>query len=193
MNEQEVIELLPEYVNGSLDEERRAWVESAAASSHRIQKEIALLKIIRSEVKNEVISSSPDWGWRQLEKNIRLKEENVGSTDNINKSTVWRNWAVAASLVVCFQSAYLVSTSFESNSNFVPLSTSGKENALDVRFANQISEADMRRIIMNTGGSIVGGPSALGMYQIEYSDIDAALKMLKDSPLVDYAAFSNDG
>ncbi|MGD8418115.1 MAG: hypothetical protein PVH91_13740, partial [Pseudomonadales bacterium] len=58
-----------------------------------------------------------------------------------------------------------------------------------VSFAPGISEADVRTLLLKHRVSIVGGPSALGIYQIAAprgADLDALAASLEASPLVVY-------
>lgn len=201
MNDNNLVELLPEYVNGRLDDQRRANVDKAVVDNKEIRNEIAFLKILRDEIKKEKIESSPNWGWRQLEKNIEAHEAHLNSYDIekeqntfSHRHSVWRNWAVAASLVVVIQSAYLVSNSRQFDSSaYVPLSSEHLENVIDIRFVDGASETEIRQLLLDTGGKIVGGPSALGIYQLEYGNRSIALKELKANALIDYAAAAGEG
>jgi len=142
MNDNNLVELLPEYVNGRLDDQRRANVDKAVVDNKEIRNEIAFLKILRDEIKKEKIESSPNWGW---------------------------------------PSAY------------VPLSSEHLENVIDIRFVDGASETEIRQLLLDTGGKIVGGPSALGIYQLEYGNRSIALKELKANALIDYAAAAGEG
>jgi len=190
MNKNTIIEMIPEYLNGNLSDDDIKAIESAAKENEVIQMEIEFIKSIQKQVQSEKINSPADWGWARLKQTI--EKEGVQpilqtqSEQSIIKP-IWRKVAIAASFAFVMQSAYLVQQQIFNDTDYRLLSTELVKNSIQVQFKEGTNEKEIRLLLAEMKGNIVGGPSALGIYSIQFKDRDLALSTLKNKTIIEYA------
>ncbi|GAB4371314.1 MAG: hypothetical protein Kow00114_32140 [Kiloniellaceae bacterium] len=183
--------LLPWYVNGTLGAEERRQVEAYLERSSHARDEVELLRQLRRQVKDEAIENSPgELGLQRLKREIRQAEAQPESSDRMTGKTItvasfWRPLAVAACLAVVIQAGVLVGI----NSGIVSLdggvtTASGNAAVLQVTFAPDATEQQIRDVLQAAGASIADGPTALGIYNLrlvdaEITSVDEALAALR--------------
>ena len=170
--------LLPWYVNGTLDAEERKQVEAYLERSRPARDEVELLRALRQQVKEEPLENSPgELGLQRLKRDIKQAEQQPqDSTDKmggkvITVASFWRPLAVAACLAVVIQAGVMVGM----NSGMIPtggdVTIAGKAPAvLQVTFAPDATEQDIREVLQSAGASIADGPTALGIYNLRLVD-----------------------
>jgi len=174
--------LLPWYVNGTLDAEERRQVEAYLERSSHARDEVDLLRQLRRQVKEEKIEHSPgELGLQRLKREI--KQDSRQQTATIGNW--WRPLAVAACLAVVVQAGVMVGM----NSGVIPtgneVGVAGKSAAvLQVTFAPDATEQQIRDVLQAAGASIADGPTALGIYNLrlvdaEITSVDEALAALR--------------
>jgi len=174
--------LLPWYVNGTLGAEERRQVEAYLERSSHARDEVDLLRQLRRQVKEEKIEHSPgELGLQRLKREI--KQDSRQQTATIG--SWWRPLAVAACLAVVVQAGVMVGM----NSGVIPtgneVGVAGKSAAvLQVTFAPDATEQQIRDVLQAAGASIADGPTALGIYNLrlvdaEITSVDEALAALR--------------
>jgi len=174
--------LLPWYVNGTLGAEERRQVEAYLERSSHARDEVDLLRQLRRQVKEEKIEHSPgELGLQRLKREI--KQDSRQQTATIGNW--WRPLAVAACLAVVVQAGVMVGM----NSGVIPtgneVGVAGKSAAvLQVTFAPDATEQQIRDVLQAAGASIADGPTALGIYNLrlvdaEITSVDEALAALR--------------
>ena len=182
--------LLPWYVNGTLDDAERRRVEDYLARSSHARDEVALLRQLRQQVKEEAIEASPgELGLQRLKRQIKQDAQQPGDTDRMAGRTVtvssfWRPLAVAACLALVIQAAVMIGLTggFDSDVEIA----SGDAGVLQVTFAPDATEQQIRDVLQSAGASIADGPNALGVYRLRLVDaggttVEEALATLRAS------------
>jgi len=185
--------LLPWYVNGTLSAEERRQVEAYLERSGHARDEVDLLRALRQQVKDDAVENSPgELGLQRLKREIKQTEQGPAASDRLAGRTItvasfWRPLAVAACLVVMVQAGVMVGLGdFGGDTVTVGIAsgTTGLiEPQLQVTFAPDATEADIRELLQSAGASIADGPTALGIYKLRLdtatTSIDEALTTLR--------------
>lgn len=201
MNKDEIIEKIPEYLNGTLSSSDNDIIKAAADRDNSIRLEIEFMKSIQEQVLLEKIESPTEWGWARLKQNIerqrieenKQKEKTDSHSDTTTTRTikpVWKKFAIAASFAFAIQSGYLVQQEVFNKADYQLLSTENLKNSIQIQFSEGTSEQAIRQLLIDTEGNIISGPSALGIYTVEFKDREAALTRLNDSIIIEYAELS---
>lgn len=161
MTDREDIEaLLPFYANGSVSAPERAAVEAALAEDPALELELAALRAMRDTLQAEAPRSPGEFGLTRLMRDVDREAQPAPA-----RSYFWQVAAAVALAAFLGQSLYLMSqrdTGYE---------LAGEtRDTISVAFAPAASEAEMRSLLQSLGLEIVGGPSALGLYEIAAPD-----------------------
>ena len=172
-------ELLPFYVAGTLDQEETARVEAYLSGNETAQKEVEMLRSIQATVKSQSFPQSPgEFGYKRLEKMIAQEPQIQASNDNIE--SWWRPVGIAASFAAAFFALIAVQDFAPSPSGFEV--ASGRINVtgpiVQVIFQPDVTEAEIRSFFLEKNLVIVNGPSAIGLYYVEYGNEEAGQQEL---------------
>ncbi len=194
-NDQELMKLLPFYVNHSLDADEQASIEDYLARSEAARIELIYLERLRKAIKRQSLVNSPgELGLKRLQKDIAPKgSAGTGSgtaCDALNGKRAsdlagqaqlsargdgvafwWRHVAVAACLTLAVF-AGLSTQQWQDRGGEPQLAGSASGAVLQVTFKPQATEAAIRSLLLDTGLSIKEGPSSLGIY---YLNLDASV------------------
>jgi anti-sigma factor RsiW len=161
-------ELLPWFVNNTLNATERAQVQQHLDTCGHCQQEVALLRAIQSQVKQTAASTAPgDLGLKRLLRDVKQAQR---------KPRSWLPMALAASIAVIMVQAVMLGVLIKpDNQAIVPLGThyADKLAHVQVRFVPSASEAEIRGVLNDIGGVIIDGPGALGVYHIRINTIQA--------------------
>jgi anti-sigma-K factor RskA len=184
--------LLPWYVNGTLEAEERRQVEAYLESNSDARDEVALLRELRQQVKDEKIEHSPgELGLQRLKREIKQAGAQPDGADRMTGRTVtvasfWRPLAVAACLAVVVQAGVMVGLGGWPGSDVeIASGTAGlTAPVLQVTFEPGATEQEIRDVLQSAGASIADGPTALGVYNLRLVDagtttVDEALATLR--------------
>ncbi len=185
---EDIQQLLPFYVNGSLEGDEKALVEAALKENPSLQGEVAFLEKLRDEVKAQDGERSPgEFGLKRLQKSMaedRLKNDPIARAESKipkEQNRLWKGVAAAACLMLLLQSAVI----FRSDPGDLtaaggPAMTRTAGHIIDVTFAPTAREENIRALLLGVEAVIVDGPSALGVYRLSVpKDPEAALEKLR--------------
>ncbi|WP_193371526.1 hypothetical protein [Pelagibius marinus] len=173
--------LLPWYVNGTLEAGERQAVEAYLEESAHARDEVELLRQLRQQVKEQAFENSPgELGLQRLKREIKQDaEQQKGSADRmtgkvLTVASFWRPLAVAACLAIVVQAGVMVGM----NTGMIPtggdVTIARKAPAvMQVTFAPDATEQDIREVLQSAGASIADGPTALGIYNLRLVDPNA--------------------
>ena len=154
---QRVLELIPWYVNGTLNEKDMDEVSEAIRRhpelAQRVQRELQLAREMKSL--DDTVDLDADRAFNRLTEQLRVPR----------RSRV-RSTAFASFLVLAFSLAsFLAGRAVDGD--FVAL-TSGESAvpAAQVLFREQSTEANIRRFILDNGSTILSGPTPRGIYRL---------------------------
>ena len=195
MNKEQIIELLPEYVNDSLDKDIRDIIDEAIKTDEAIRLELEFLNSVRKSIKEEKIISPTEWGLARLKKSLNhheTEQKNFVAKKNTPVSSsksnaFWKNIALAASVAFVLQSCYLLQNKLGIDEEYRTLSTVELKDTIKVQFKDNASELQIRRLLINLDGNIIKGPSAIGIYNIQFINNDTALETLEKNNFIEYA------
>ena len=159
-------DLLPWFVNHTLEPQLNRMVEDHLQHCRRCKQEVTWLRQVRTGIQS---SSAPPPGELGLKRLFhRLQDE---KTDMLARQRPKGRWmrpalAIAASLVIVIQAGLLIHSWF-GPAAITPLSSPHVEGIiLQVTFFPTATETQIREIMLSVGGTFVGGPGALGVYRI---------------------------
>lgn len=194
----ETSELLPWFLNGTLDDGERRRVERHVAECVLCRREVARERDIR----DAVATGAPDASWRPsfarvsaridaMEKDSRKRTPWRAFADALAGMAPWLQGAVAVQAVlVCVLAVgwYRASEAPAYRTLAAPSSASTSETIIVV-FDPTTSERDLRHVLLAEKARLVGGPSTGGAYTLEVrrADVDVVLARLRQSSLVRFA------
>ena len=188
-------EALLDYIAGRLPGPDRAAIDRAAAEDPDLAAELAVMQGLRNVMQQDQDDLPPgELGWKRLERAMAAQDAQDAQTRGLAPApspAVRRTptWAVAAGAAVAAVIGWqFLATPLIDGPGAGYGTASGPAAAafvLTVGFAPQATEAELRGLLDATGGRIVDGPSALGLWQVAYDDDAAraaALQTFADSP-----------
>jgi len=188
MNNKPIYDLMPWYVNGSLNEQQRKNIEQELANNPELAQEHDFLQELQSQVKQTQVGSPGEFWLHRLRRDI--------SNQSLEKTTnKWRIFSVAASIVLVFQLGVIVNIT-QPNDIYTPLSDVGTDagigfsigfdagkTIIQIQFSSAATVLKINSFLLELDAVIVDGPSSAGVYRIQLEKINAkALKHLRDNP-----------
>lgn len=179
MNRDEILALLPFLANDTLTGNERAEVEAAVAADPELQAELAALRAIRATMQAEDAYSPGEIGLARLMRDVQMQTPARAA----RRPLLWQAAAAVLLAVVVGQAAFLMRPGDPGGYQLA-----GEEAAFRVTIAPDTSESALRALLLEAGVEIVGGPSALGFYQLAPLDgvtLDAARAILQASEIIE--------
>jgi anti-sigma factor RsiW len=175
-------ELLPWYVNGTLDERERSLVEEQLARSAALREELDWLRRLDRDLDETVHVPSGDLGLARLM--TRIEAQRAGQVVPLRRKERPRWFAPALALAASLLIAQtLVIGVLLSEREGVLRPASGPAQAqgalLQVQFRADATEVQIRRLLLEIGGEIVGGPGSLGIYTVRVPAQEAETALLR--------------
>lgn len=177
-------ELLPWYVNGTLDAARRKLVDEQLAQSPALRTELDWLRKLDRDIDETTSIPGGDLGLGRLMSRIDAEREGKLVPLKRPERPRWfvPSLAIAATLVIA-QTLVIGVLVKDRSEVLVPHSglVKGKGSLLQVQFQPSATEVQMRELLVVVGGDVVAGPGSLGIYTIRVSDerAEEALQRLR--------------
>jgi anti-sigma factor RsiW len=188
---QEVCELLPWYVNSRLEDREREAVETHLSTCPSCQAELRHCRDLAAAVQTAgetAWSPSPghfsqlmaridaaeahdaqDGSWRE-----RLRAQCARHLPVLQSTPRFVRWALAAqgAMILLLAGVLVWQAPFSPGPLYRTLADNGdqarqSQARLQVVFADDLTEQELRTLLNSIGGTIVKGPSALGFYTVE--------------------------
>jgi hypothetical protein len=190
--ERRIEELLPFAANGSLSPEEQAEVDVAAAADPQVAAELKSLRAIGDAIRTAETPTSPGaLGWARLQRDLR---KSAPSRTSALRADAWRWVAVAACLIVVAQTLALTAVLSRRDDVLVAAGDSGAAQRAfiaQIVFKPDAREQDIRALLLDVKGTLVDGPSALGVYKASFQSEEearAAVDKLRAQPeIVEFA------
>ena len=169
----ELDQLLPWYVNGTLGDDERARVEAYLAASAGAREEVELLRRLRDHVKASQPSQSPgELGLKRLQREIAAERRTAQAAPPAPASPGWwRPAAISAALVIAIQGALLFQLQPDSGVGTATGDGPGG-TVIEVTFAADATESEIRTALQAIDGRLVDGPGALGVYRVQLVGVE---------------------
>lgn len=182
------VTLLPWYQNGTLSENERAEVQAHLESCAECRAELESLSDVRAQVHSALDSDatpSPS-ARRRVMRNVAPQPRTSGIGEAL-RSLFALKWVPAAALgLIAVQGGLLLWTVGEQPAQ-PPVAISrdvGIPKAkLRVQFVSTATEADIRALLAQVRGEIVGGPNDQGEYTVEVLASNAERAAVKAADL----------
>jgi hypothetical protein len=204
-------ELLPFYVNGSLSDADRAWVDAYLHEHPAALAELNWYRSLQTKLREDVPAVSSEVGMERALRRIRTEGPAPQSARRAAAPSLLerlRDWlstivpqpmlrpAFAGALaVVALQTAVIVQLVIERDDESSQLraiqgSVVDKGPYLKVNFKADAREADIRMLLVEVHGSLAAGPGQLGDYYVRIPEpqLAAVTDRLKASGIVDGVA-----
>ena len=206
-------ELLPFYVNGTLSETDRAWVQEYLREHPKAIAEMQWYQSLQTRLREDVPAVSSEVGMERALQRIRTEGP---APQGVRRAVLpvapgplerLRGWlatlvpqpmlrpAFAGALAVVALQAVVITTLVmdrDDSSEIRALKGSvvDKGPYLKVNFKADAREADIRLLLVEVGGSLAAGPGQLGDYYLRMSDrpVGVVTKILSASTIVDAVA-----
>ncbi len=187
----DIDEQLNLWANGRLPEAERRALEQKMADDPTLAREAEFLKSLRNTVQSEPATGPGELGLARLQKAIRAEQEEAPVV--LPRKNFWRPVAIAASVIVAVQAAMLLGPEPWENGSAVDMAPASGEQLpqgprVQIVFDPAATMADIQTAVLSVNGSIVAGPSALGIIQLglpEEGSTEAAVDTLRAYDFVD--------
>lgn len=186
---QEVLELLPWFVNGTLNEHEQSAVNEHLKGCGECNHEVGIL-IETSKVFHTTTEPSAD-SIDQARSDF-LQQLDASIERKAFRST--RRWLIPTAMAACLLIAALfIGPMSQQQESFETLGTNLSSNGpvIQLVFQPDTPEKSIRGLVLADQGHIISGPTAQGVYRLELpADLDPhqVLKRLQDHPDVKFAA-----
>ena len=158
MTKQDIEELLPFYVNGTLSESENRRVEELLATHEDLRAEVETLRAIRAEMKANDPQSPGEFGLARLMRDIKSEAQ----PPRPDRTWIWQ---VAAAVAIALFVGQNILT-FGTSDPGIELAGDGGSHIITVGFAPEATEASIRGLLLELDLEITAGPSALGLYEL---------------------------
>lgn len=198
--------LLPWYVNHSLDPIERDTVERHLANCLLCQREVDTLRKIERGIRDTSLDD-------MIERSLAATHTKISQTQDRSLSTRWRSWLAAAAehmrevpfgaraaltsqmVVIAFGAwFFLTFPTYTPPATYRTLSEAPATSAaplLRLRFAEGITEQQLRTLLLRESLRIVDGPSVTGLYTLSASEpppLNTLLDRLQAAPEIGFVA-----
>lgn len=176
IDQDELIALLPWYLNGTLEEKEQQAVEQLLESSQAARDELAVLKKIQQQVLSEDSDDvASELGWQRLKRDMRAADaKQVSSSLPQASNSHWYKMAgMAAVLVICVQFGLLwkhviqpADVELLGGGQTTQVETVSEGIYFQVQFDAAADWQEINALLGSMQAEIVQGPSALGLVMI---------------------------
>ena len=205
-------ELLPFYVNGTLNEEDKTWVDAYLQDHPAAKAELGWARSLQSRLHEDVPAVSSEVGLERALKRIRTEGPAPERARQAAKPSFFeqaRNWLASivpqpalrpvlagALAVVALQAVVIVHMAGQADDDgagvmrTIPSKVAEQGPFLKVNFKGDARETDIRFLLVEVHGSLAAGPGQLGDYyvRIPAKQIDAIAAKVRASAIVDAVA-----
>lgn len=208
-------EMLPWYVNGTLEPESRQWFEAQLATHPELHAELRLTEAMRTQVRAAAPDIAPDLGLDRLMQ--RLHAERSASRPRAHapaRPSPWQRvtallegfrltpaFATAAA-VIAIQAGVigtLLMQQPDAESEYATFRSIGDGRIvtgplIEVAFSADAREREIRELLVRIGGTLAGGPGQLGNYLVfvPAEHLDDAVRILEAAAVVEAATIVPD-
>jgi hypothetical protein len=202
-------ELLPFYVNGTLNADDRTWIEHYLREHPLAANELNWLRSVQTMTQQEVVPVSAEVGMERAMQ--RIRGERAQATPAATTSFVERvrDWlsrmvpqpmlkpALAGALaVIALQAVVITSMVGEREDTSLirtpttPINVAEQGAFVKVNFRPDATEADIRMLLIDAQANIASGPGQLGDYYVRVPawQVDAVTALLGASAIVEGVA-----
>lgn len=164
MTDEELEQLLPWYVNGTLDDAESAAVEALLERSESARQELNFLRSLSGRIAQESTPAPSELGWQRLRRQLHTP----------TASAAQRWWkpgiAAAAAVIMALQVMIVVKQPEPYDAELLgsqPATVIENQWVVQVRFDEDHAWSDLMTVVQELNGSIIDGPSSIGLLRIQ--------------------------
>jgi hypothetical protein len=197
MTQERFEELLPWYVNGTLEAEDRAWVEQYMKDHPEVRAELEWFGSLQRRMHENAPMVPATIGLARTMHLIRGDRPTIAERISafFGGFALRPAYALAGVAALAIQGGVILNLLGDAKDDASEIRTLRASQVteapmLKVNFAPDAKEADIRHLLMSVQGSVAGGPGQLGDYYIRVpgDQLDAAASRLKADPIVQAVA-----
>ena len=191
-------EMLPWFVNGTLQGDENTAVEKHLRECARCRREVELLRQLQLVCAADETALDAAPSFQRLQERIAGRRRLGALVDRVRgvlrpwqRAPVWAKWAIAAEFAGIVMLAVRVNMPVSESAG--PFQTLGAPAGHAIRlgtvavvFAPDVTESELRRIVQAAGARVVDGPTESAAYVLEVpaGRRDATLAALRAEPAV---------
>ena len=192
-------ELLPWYVNGTISDEDRTWVDTHLSSHPDAQAELAWYRSLQTRMRDNAPAVPATIGLARTMQLIHGDQPSFSErvTAFFAGFGLRPTAAFAGLAVVAVQAGFIFSLLQGPKDDTDVIRAKGTIEVTDapllkLNFAPDAKEADIRLLLMSVRGDLAAGPGQLGDYYVRVpaGTENASLALLKAHPIVQAAALA---
>lgn len=168
---------LIDFVRGSATPELSERIGDAMALNPALQAEIALMRGLKPALaRSEGINPPGEFGWRKLE--AEIKREKVPGQPNaaVSRPSNWKAAAAIFGIAALGQAVFIASAQRDSvEVGYQTASNPSADHVLAIAFTAEAKAAEISALLRKVDGSLIGGPSGLGLYRVGFPSDEALI------------------
>ena len=171
LNKQDIELLLPFYVNETLDSQETKQVEDALVNHSDLQEELVYLQSLKTQICQQAHGNSPgELGLKRLEKELQNSQHLNNNKQQLESlSRIKDRWKYGA-MAACLMLVVLTITDMETNNIYQAaggkVTTQHNGIIASVTFSPNVTEQEIRKLLLDAHVFIIDGPSAIGVYRL---------------------------
>lgn len=164
MTDEELEQLLPWYVNGTLDEAETAAVAALLERSASAREEVAFLRALSERIADESAPAPSELGWQRLRRQLAPAAPSAAQR-------WWKPGIAAAAAVIMALQVMIVSKQPEPYDADLlgsqPSQVMPNQSVVQLRFADDRDWSELMILLRELDGRIIDGPSSIGLLRIQ--------------------------
>lgn len=196
---------IPAFLRGELSDEEMRELKALTASNPEFAADVEFQKQLKSAVRDTDNDFVPgEMGWAKLSK--VMKEDATSSTESVTVAAndsgrvpkFWRYAAAILAVAAIGQAGIIGSMGIgeKAEPQYVTVSEiATTKNTVKISFADNVTLYQLTQNLLDLNGTIVSGPSALGLYAVSFQSLEACDKAVKsletDSTIVESVSSCN--
>ncbi len=169
-------ELLPFYVNGTLDDRERAEVEAAIERDPALEDDLRTLSLLRQSMQEMEHGTTPgEFGLARLMRDI----DRTIAPQKPAETFFFKGLAVAAATAALVIGIGWVT--LQDSTVYEQASGGDLENVLTVAFREEAKQSEITELLFEMGLVMTDGPTAIGLYRLKPVEDGRDLGLLADA------------
>ncbi|MCV6598651.1 MAG: hypothetical protein OIF40_16420 [Mangrovicoccus sp.] len=178
-------ERLLAYMQDKLPADARRQFEAEIAADDQLAAEVAALRSARAEFARQDAAADLEAGWASLTEALDAERPVAANTNRPVKLSLAQAAGLVLASVMLWQLAAVPVLDRIRTEGYAPVTEAASGPILQVMFAGSAEMGDISEVLRSFDGSILDGPSAMGVYRISFpseAQRDAARAALSDRP-----------
>ena len=170
--------ILLDYVKGRLGVEDTAAVEAAIEKDPHLRQEVSYYQNLSNASEPAPRPVDHEFSWAKLSKAVDAlpnAHASLPKAANDNRVSLWRAAAFAFGILAIGQSVVLFSPIGKTSNDgeiYMPVTETAEFEA-SILFAPGAASSEITSLLNDLDAEIVGGPSAMGLYDIRFRDAES--------------------